>query len=253
MASISETDDRILIKRIEEAVYAAETKGYPQFVGFLDERQCGLARATARRLRAEHTCLFGGHTEAERCFFGAFPSYTELETDLFPIVAVAFLCRDTVRLDHRQVLGTLMSLGLRREKLGDILCADGIAVVFAEETMASFIAQQVTKIGGEGVRAQEGYQGELPVFHQFEELRFTIASPRLDVIVKTLLGCSREESVRRIAAGLVMKNHTEILQSSATVCEGDSLSIRGNGRYIVDEIGPFTAKGRLKLLVRKYK
>ena len=253
MASISETDDRILIKRIEEAVCAAENKGYPHFVGFLDERQCGVAQDTVRRLCAEHTCLYGGHSEAERCFFGAFPSYIEPEPALFPISALAFFCRNTVRLNHRHVLGTLMSFGIRREKIGDILCGDGLCVVFAEETIAAFMAQQVTKIGGEGVRIQESYSGPLPVFHSFEERRATIASPRLDVIIKTLLGCSREEAVRRISGGLVMKNHTPALQCSASVRVGDCLSIRGDGRYIVDEIGPVTAKGRLVLLVRKYR
>lgn len=252
MASISETDDRILIKRIEEAVYAAEEQGYPRFVGFLDERQYTVAYHTAKRLHADRVRFYGGHTEAERTFFGAFPSYMEPEEEGFPLCAVAFFCRETVRLDHRQVLGTLMSLGLRREKLGDILCGDGIAVVFAEETIAPFIAEQVVKIGGEGVRVQANYAGELPVFHRFEERRDTIASPRLDVVVKALIGCSREEALRRITAGLVLLNHTPALQGSVTVRPGDTVSLRGNGRYILDEIGPPTAKGRLVLRSRKF-
>lgn len=252
MASISETDDRILIKRIEEAVETADEQGYPRFVGFLDERQRTVAASTAKRLRAENTLFYGGHEEAERVFFGAFPSYLEPEAAAFPLCAVAFFCRDTVRFDHRQVLGTLTSLGLRREKLGDILCENGLAVVFAEETIAGFIADQVTKVGGEGVRVQRDYTGALPVFHRFEALRMTVASPRLDVVVKALLGCSREESARRISTGLVMQNHVPVLHGSVAVHPGDILSIRGNGRYILDEIGPPTQKGRLVLLARRY-
>ena len=245
-------DDRILIKRIEEAVDAADRRGYPHFVGFLDERQRAVAQAVLQHIKADNCLFFGGHTEAERTFLGAFPSYMEPDGTLFPLTAVAFHCRDTVRLDHRQVLGTLMSLGIKRDKVGDILCQEGLAVVFAEETIAAYLSQQITKIGGEGVSVVLGYADELPAFHSFLPLRSTIASARLDAAVKSLLGCSRADAAQMITAGLVMLNHTPTLHISEDIQAGDIVSIRGKGRFILDEIGTQTQKGRLFFSARKY-
>lgn len=77
------------------------------------------------------------------------------------------------------------------------------------------------------------------------------ASPRLDAVVKALIGTSREEAARLIAAGLVSLNHLPSLSASAPVREGDCLSVRGKGRYMVDALGPPTRKGRLALSARK--
>lgn len=253
MAFISNSpDDHILERRIAEAAEAAEERCYPHFVGFLDERQQAVAKEVVRHLRAENILFYGGHAEAERTFFGAFPLYAEPSETDFPIKAVAFRCRDTVRPDHRQVLGTLMSLGIKRDKIGDILCGEGLSVVFAEETMAVYLAQQVQKIGGEGVTALLDYTEKLPAFHTFLPLHSTIASARLDVAVKSLLGCSRSDAAQMIAAGLVMLNHRPVLNISEDIEEGDIVSIRGKGRFILDEIGPQTQKGRLFFSARKY-
>jgi len=54
-----------------------------------------------------------------------------------------------------------------------------------------------------------------------------------------------------IAAGLVMKNHEPLESPSASVEEGDVLSIRGKGRYLIDRLGPVTKKGRLSIAGRK--
>ena len=65
-------------------------------------------------------------------------------------------------------------------------------------------------------------------------------------------GESREKASGWIRAGNVSLNHREELSVSAAVEEGDVLSIRGKGRFVIDRLGPVTKKGRLSIVFRKY-
>ena len=163
----------------------------------------------------------------------------------FPLCAVAFRYRHVSKLTHRDFLGTLLSTGIRRDKIGDILCGEGFSVVFLHEEIADFICEQVQRVGGEGVTSERNYSGPLPLLHQYETIHETVASPRIDVLVKTLLRCSREKAAECIRLGLVSVDHLPLESVSDTISAPCTISIRGSGRYLIDQIGPQTKKGRL--------
>lgn len=254
-------EDSLLRTSVRDALRLCERRSQPRFLGFLDERQRVVAQEELRRGPALPALFYGGHPDAERTFLGVFPAYAarKLEDggdsalwEQFPITALGFRCRAAAELTHRDFLGTLTACGIRRDKLGDILCGKGLSVVFADRAVARFLEGQVERVGGEGVTLLPDYAGELPLEHTVREIRDTVASPRLDAVLKTALGVSREEAARRIEAGGVSVNHRECLSVSAAVREGDLLSVRGAGRFRVAAVGPVSRKGRLFLTLVKY-
>lgn len=254
MGSISDaarTDAR-LISRLTDMAQLCEKYGCPRFGDFLDQRETAAAESWLLKNRVSAR-LYGGHSQAERCLVGIAPAqYGDIADDEFPLSRVAFQYRREADISHRQVLGALLSAGIRREKLGDILCGPGIAVVMAREEIVPFLVQQIHRIGGEGVSAAADYAGELPVFHRFSPLEGTVSSPRLDVIVKWLTNVSREPASEKIRSGLVSVNHCVCQDASRTIREKDILSIRGAGRFRIETIGPKTQKGRLKISAVQY-
>ncbi|MBO5928801.1 MAG: hypothetical protein J6Q42_02150 [Clostridia bacterium] len=250
--SDSSEEDGLLRARIDDACQLCEWRSCPRFVGFLDEHRQAVARAVLRERGEQNFCFFGGYDDAERTFLGVFPSYTEPDTAAFPLTSIVFRYRTAAALSHRDFLGTLLSLGLKREKIGDILCNSGQTVVFVSEDLAEYIVESVTKVGGEGVTAETPFTGTLNVERQFNEWQDTVASARLDAVLKTALRTSREEASRRIAAGLVSLNHMPCLSASHAVSEQDVLSVRGGGRFVVEQIGPSTKKGRLFIKIKQY-
>ena len=251
-------EDGLLRAAAEDALRLCDRRNAPRFLGFLDGRQRAVVQELVHTLHAVNTAFWGGYPEAERVFFGAFPDYMDGAPDAaekreaFPLTALGFRFRKEARLTHRDFLGTLLACGVRREKVGDILCGEGLAVAFLDAGLAGFLAGQVEKVGGEGVTLLPDYDGELPGFGGFREIRDTVASPRLDAVVKVAAGVSREEAARRVEAGLVSVNHIPCLSVSAAVKEGDVLSLRGVGRFAVGELGPVSRKGRLFLTLRRY-
>ena len=254
MACISDAseEDVLLRARVEDACHLCNVRSCPRFVGFLDEHRQVVARAVLHEKGVSDTLFFGGYPDAERVVLGVFPSFIPPDESLFPVRAVAFHYRAVANITHRDVLGAVLATGIRRDKVGDIVCTPGLAVVMADEELAPFLAESVTKIGSEGVRAEYPYEGDVCVKREFRELQDTVPSPRLDAVLHVALRASREEAARRIAAGAVSVNHMPELSVSATIGEGDILSVRGVGRFRVAQIGPPTRKGRLVVRLEQY-
>lgn len=242
--------DEWLKARIGDAFSQGERR--PSFVGFLDEREADIAERLARSFKREGWMFWGGYEESERKIFGVFPEYMEPDTSCFPISAITIRYRPCDRLDHRDFLGALLGTGLQRAVIGDILPEEGRCVCFVRKENAGFLLSQIDRIGRVGVKLLEGYQEPLPNGRGFSEFQGVIASPRLDCVVAAAVGQSREKASQLIQSGMVMKNHQQILSLSASVEEGDKLSVRGKGRYIIDRLGPVTKKGRMGIAGRKY-
>lgn len=252
MVCTSDSPDHILRSRIEDTVRLCDKRGVPCFIGFLDLRE----QAYAQQILGHSydnvvISFFGGYSDAERTLLCVSPSYYAVEEQDFPLCAVAFRYRPQQKLTHRDVLGTLMSLGIKRDAVGDILCGDGLSVAFVRDEIAAFVCSQIDRIGGEGVTSISHYVGALPIHEEYESIRETVASPRADSIVKALIRCSREQAAEKIRLGYVCVNHIPIDSVSKPVNKSDIVSIRGFGRFYVDQIGPVTKKGRLTLLARR--
>lgn len=244
--------DELLLARVTDAARLCAKRTKPCFVGFLDERQAAVASAAISRDHEVQAHLFGGYEGALRVVLGIFPWKICPEEDFFPVVPITVRYRPRDTLTHRDFLGTLMAQGIRRDCVGDILVGEGSAVLFLLKEIVPFVLGQMEKVGGVGVQLIEGLPDGLPEGKGTKELTDTIASPRLDAVVASVCRVSREEAARRIAAGLVAVNHLPVTAVSGTVKEGDTLSVRGSGRFRVTQVGPPTKKGRLRLKAEQY-
>ena len=250
MACIS-NEDKWLFARLDDWLYLCNKRSCPCFSDFLDLREQSLISSRLQNVKGIGWKFFGGYADAERAILAVFPDFYDDACIQYPFVPVGFQYRKTHKLSHRDFLGTLLSAGIRREKIGDILCGDGLGVVFLCEDVVPYICEQVDRVGGEGVIITANYDGVLPVSRDFLELRDTIASPRLDAVVKALVRVSRDESARMIQTGLISVNHMVVENVSKSISAPCTVSVRGYGRFIIDAIGPETKKGRLQLVARK--
>ncbi len=248
----STSEDKLLLARVDDAVDLCQKYSYPHFIGFLDERQQAVLTPHLKHCAGVVPLFWGGHEQAERALLGVFPDFFEPETSLFPLTPLTFRYRDAASLSHRDFLGTMLSLGIRREKIGDILCFSGKTVAFVCEDIAAFLCDQITKVGGEGVIIAVGLDEPLQFSRTYKEIQMTVASPRLDNAVKALTGLSREKAAAAIVSGLVSCNHQLSQNVSKTVCEGDILSIRGYGRFRLISLSVRTKKDRIVLIAHKY-
>ena len=267
MTPMQQEDDARFAARLRDAVRTAR-HGRPHFIGFLDMHQTALAQAV--RADGVQTCFWGGYSGAERVMFGVFPpdydggrpyawrdegdsgdSGAAALHAAFPITPLVLRCRAAVMLNHRDVLGALMGLGIERATVGDIRTEPGRCVCLVRRELAAHIAQQLTAVGREGVTAAEAASAEipqlLPAAQPPKEISDTVASPRVDCVVASLAHCGRSAAAERIRAGLVQRNGVVCTGASDPLAVGDVLVIRGVGKFTIRALGPQTRKGRLAL------
>ena len=245
------TDSRFFTAMLEDAAELSDRRNRPVFTDFLTEAEQTEALSVMKRLGANYL-LWGGYEDAERCMLGVFPPYDEPDAALFPIDGVTASFRAADSVEHRSVLGTLMAQGIERACVGDILIESGRCVFFCRSTVTRALLTDVSKMGGVGVRLSEGYSLPLPAAHSFRDISVTIASARLDCITAALAGVGRGRAEELITAGEVMINSVICKKVSQTVGAGDRLTVRGTGKFIIDDLGTVTRKGRLILSARKY-
>jgi len=241
--------DDIFIKKVKDVIRRSEKYHCPKFSKFLDEHE----QAVILKEGITEGVLFGGYPNAERKLFGVFPDWQEPEISEFPISALKITKKYDKDLNHRHYLGTVLSLGIERDKIGDILPDEDGAVIFVLEDIADFIKDNINKIAGCGVNITVEAGGDLKVPEKRFQLIETIsASMRLDAVLGAVLKISRKDAKELSVSGNVSVNHMEAKGEAVKLKEGDLLSVRGFGRVEIVEIGDKTRSDRVHITVKKY-
>lgn len=155
-------------------------------------------------------------------------------------------------LSHRDFLGSLMALGIRREVLGDIEIADNVGYLFCLDSIAGFIRENLTSVRHTTVRCERSEPPErLSSPPPVTEL--VVASERLDAAVAAVFRLSRGQAQELIDKEQVFISGRLASSSSADIKEGSVISVRHYGRFLYEGIERETKKGRLRVRVRIYR
>lgn len=239
----------LLLSRIEDLAEQCRNRDVPVFMGFLDTAQQTLA---ADKLKHTGACFafWGGYDDAERVFVGIFPDAED--RTLYPFCCIEFCWRQEDTLSHRDFLGSLMALQIKRESLGDIMVEPGRARVFLTEHAARLVENEIIKIGRVGVTVAKASMENIRFTKSFAAVTGTVSSLRLDCIVAFLANLSRTEATKLITSGLVAINGFAQLSVDKGIATGDKISIRGVGKFIFDGQDGVSRKDKLRLNFKKY-
>lgn len=244
-------EDELLKRRIDDIIQLNAVRFKPAFLGFLDERQVFVAHEYLDYIKNDSYVFYGGFEGCVRAFVGV-DVYGEIPLDKFPVKMLSFKYRKTDKLTHRDFLGALMGLGIKRESVGDIVVGEGTAHVFVDESVAPFIIENMTKVGRVGVKVFWRSAENIVVEQRFENISCTVASLRLDCIVNAITSLSREKTKQLILSKDVTLNYQTCTDISKTVESGDKISVRGKGKYILDTIGGVSKKGRRHITIKHF-
>ena len=242
-------ETELLIARLSDTADICERTSKSKFFGFLSPEQTVLAQKYLENRNVNHS-FFGGFEAAQRVMVGCFPDWAQDVS--FPICAITFTFRKTDSLTHRDFLGSLMALGIKRETVGDILVGQGRAVVFLSEDVKKFVLTQISKIGRVGVTLSEGFLEPLPETSKMVETSNTIASSRLDCVVSVLASVSRGKSCELIENGFVSINSVVCEKTTKLVESGDIITVRSKGKFVITSLSGRTKKQRTVLEFKKY-
>lgn len=248
-------EDNMLLGQAEDKVEQCYNRGYLTNTGFLDSHQQSLLRqAFSRRSVGCQLAFYGGYPDAERVVMVCLPDYMEeVPSDLLSVIRARLRNPEGRALTHRDYLGSLMGLGIKREVTGDILVRDDGADIICLSEMSDFILQNFTGAGRSELTVEVCPIEDLIIpSREVKTIRDTVASLRLDNIVSSGFSLSRSKATEAIRAGLVFVNHIESVKADQTINEGDLITLRHSGRIRLTEIGGRSRKGRIYITIERY-
>ncbi len=240
-----------LKKRLSELAERAAARSCYTYSSFLtaDEQSTALTLKGIYDMRLE-----GGFELAERktAVFGSESSCGYTENPPIDCIKISPVNeRFSDELTHRDFLGALMNLGIKREMLGDIVLQGNTAYLFCLETVSPFVIENLEKVRHTSVIAVR--EDEIPeITAELPEVTtLTAASPRADAVVAAVYNLSRGISTELFEQGRIFINGREMSSASHPLSPGDTVSVRGKGRFIfVGLSGRTTKKGREYIQVR---
>lgn len=245
-------EEKLLVAKFDDMFKLCDKYQSPRFSSFLNEAEQGLV-TTNFGYSGYNYMTFGGFPDAQRKVFGVFPEWMEIDTKEFPIKVLRVIKKYKKELTHRDYLGTVLSSGIDRKLVGDIVCDDKGAYIYILNDVAEFVAGALQKIANVGVEVtiKDCFDIEPPK-QKFEMINTVAASERLDAVIAAILNISRRISSELIKASKVSVNHVEVTDTDFILKPGQIISVRGFGRYIYIDKGMTTRSQRIHIEVKKF-
>lgn len=249
----SAEEDILMLAKVLDKYAACADKNYVQTTRFLSLHDSTLAETALKGEKARGYVFWGGYEEAERRIAVFYPDYMDeegaVEESGVSVVRASFR---SGTVSHRDMLGSLMNIGITRECLGDLLVHDDFCDIICVSESADFIMDNLLRAGRETLKLQmlEGSPAEKE--EKFKIIKDTVASLRIDAVVSAGCSLSRANAAALINSGKVKVNDFECLKTDRIVGQGDSISVRGYGRMLLADIGGVSRKGRHIIEIKRY-
>lgn len=254
MARSLNEEEKLLVRRAYDKLDICRTRYDVTFTGFLNEREQDILLGEIRCTDDVTAIYCGGYENAERRLLAFVPEYCELvPSEILSAIRCSYY--KDYELTHRDFLGALMGLGIERQAVGDIIVdkKNFRADIIVKKEIVQFLLSEFVSAGRAKLNVSEIGLDELCESEiETEIFTDTVASPRLDAIVSSGFGISRENAAALVRSGKVYADRRLIDEPDKTVVNGALINALGYGKFRASFDGGKSKKGRLFIKIEKY-
>lgn len=244
-----DSDERLLFARICDLSERSE-RGRMCFSRFLNLREQEIAKAAVSAYSVEHM-FFGGFEGSEKAMLGLSQKDSELQKDYFPISLLTLKFKKDANISHRDVLGSLMALGIERNSVGDIFLYDNKASFAVTSQLEDTVKREIKSIGRYPVEIVS-YEGDKVIIKNTEDKTCVVSSLRLDSVISAVTGKSRTTCAALIKKQPVFINDKRSDKIDEIVPLGSIITVRGFGKFKLSSEASKTSKDKLRIIISKY-
>lgn len=238
---IKDYEKKIEIRKILDKIEIVLNKHIVQSTDFLDPYEIYLAKSILNKFEDLDYIVDGGYEDSERNIIIIYPYYL-LKEDIGVPISSFKISGDLKDVEHKDYLGSILNLGLKRKKVGDILVYESSGTILVKTEIRDFVVYNLKKVKNKNIEIHNHELDEIKAPKlDYKELNKFLVSLRLDSVISASFNLSRKKSMDIIKSENVKVNFEIIEKPSKEIEEGDMVSVRGFGRFILYEI-----KGRSK-------
>lgn len=193
----------------------------------------------------------GLREDSEKKMLGFYPKDFE-DQIYFPTVTFKIDCKNRFKnLEHKDFLGSIMSIGIKRELMGDLIVEENVCYGIATEEIFDIIREKLEYVGKIPADISLIEEKDIPQ-SKFQEIRETVASLRIDALVSAMLNLSRSLSEKLIESGEVMVDYLVEKKCSRIIEERAVITVRKKGKFLLEKIQGENKKGKTVIIFKKY-
>lgn len=250
-------DDELLLSVLDDKADECDRKAIITCTDFLDLRKQSLAVNYLKKKKGIRWLLYGGYDDAERKIVVFLPFYIEdfnmyisNNKDENPLCVFRAEKDSFSVLSHRDYLGAITGLGIKREKTGDIIIDDKGCFFFTKHSISKFIEDNFTQAGRGTISVSlVDINNDFIYAPNIKEKCCFVQSMRLDSVCAAVFSVSRSKASEFIEKGLVFLNDEQIMKPDYHVSVGQKVVIKGKGRAILKDDSGKSKKDRIALIV----
>ncbi|MBZ4646555.1 MAG: hypothetical protein PWR27_1331 [Petroclostridium sp.] len=253
LETLKTSEDKLFVSKVLDQAVMSLKYHEERFTSFLDPYQQNLLIQKLKNINGLDIHCWGGYEEAERKIISIFPDYMSPAEICYPISILEAAGSNFNKLSHRDFLGAVLALGIKREKIGDILINDTLSYIFTVSDISQYILMNLNKVANSNVVLKEVDIQKVAIPQKkYKEIHGTVATLRLDSVLSVALGESRSKVLPYIHSEKVNVNWELSNSPSQVLREGDVISVRGHGRMLLDTVGGITRKGRINITIKRF-
>lgn len=250
---------KLLEAKIEDRYEFAVSKNKITHTDFLNMAEKMAVQKFLKEKSIQNYLFFGGNgEESERNILLFYPekfSKQMVEKNFSKIIsAIRITLPKQLHYEHKMYLSAIVKLGVKREKVGDIFVRENSTDIIVLNEMAMFLKnnlQQLTRFQKANCDIID-IQDVEPFKKQFENLEIIVSSMRLDNFVSELARCSRTKSCEILDGQRVFVNYEMETKGAKKIQIGDTITIRGKGKFIVEEMKHKTKTEKYVINLKKF-
>lgn len=242
-------DEQPFIDNVYDWIRICEDQYTPYLSNFLDPRQQFIVESIMGKNDNVKLFFFGGYEKAERRRAYIAPQYYEPQQGDYSISILEI--RYPIKfanLSHGKILGSLLSVGIKRELFGDIITDGERWQFFLDKGIEPFIVSQFQQVGKVNIQLEEkNYSDSIVPKENWTIQENIVSSLRVDTVLSAAFNISRQKTKEMITSGKIKVNWLEMTQPDFELGILDVVSIRGRGRLLIKNINGKTKKDKIKL------
>lgn len=249
------SDEHHFVDKAWEWISLASELHVVKRTDFLDPRQAAIVTALVQKTDNVRVHFDGGYEGAERRRALIAPDYhTGLDDMGIEVLSIVGGDSKFLTLTHGDFMGSILALGMKRDKIGDIHVYEAGCHCLVAEEASSYLDLQLQQVHKVAVQTEiiplTQFQ---PARIQLEEQYISVASLRMDGIVSDAFRLSRAKILLPIKSGKCKVNWKVEEDPSKQLHEGDLISVQGLGRFKVLEVEGLSKKGRIRMKIGRFK
>ena len=224
--------EEVFVKKILDYLDQVQYKQRLILTQFLDPYHQSIVKSVIGHQDEVQVLENGGfiHSESQRMIIA--PYFYEIEKEDFEIVVCKIIyAKNFEKLTHRDILGALMSIGIKRELFGDIVEKDKDFYLAVDQHIYEYLKDHLSMIKRSKVKFVE-WDEEIEVKNDYLVKSFIVSSFRLDKIISSFYKISRQKAAEFIRAGHVKVNHKPVEQINYLCNNKDIISFKKHGRVM---------------------